>query len=416
MVGVVLLGMALTLITGCASAEVVPGDPEFDPLAQSSPAEMVARSLRLAGFEEMVVWLDGNQANAWVRIPAVNSAADVELAWQTAAASLAVAYPSAGEYAISIATDRDVLDITAPGDGVRTAVERDDPWALREAAEFSYVVSAESDELPGNAYDASGDTVHYLDQKNRSNGLLGDGSLLIEQADELGMAAEDAREAVPGVPAVPADADAGAVWAERTEALLDESGAQGAQELASLLFAQGTSATRESVSQTREWFHIASAVESDASYGSVLGLVADYTELTRDNAVTDGPQAHAVLVAFRDRSAPSSARVVTEFERMPTADTDGTGEADLLPDHVIEANGGAGAVIAYVQPSGTQVVETDVWLAYDRADGTRFWLAGEAGEVALTDGSVIGWAFERSEAALVDEMDVGARLGVFPTR
>lgn len=410
------LGAALLSTAGCSQAEPVPGDADFDPLSQSSAAESVVRTARLAGYDSMASGLDKDRAFVLLGLPALNSAADVEIAWQTGVAALASSYPSADEYLVRIATDRDMLEVIAQGDEAREAVEADDPVALRAASSFVYLgESVGGWNLPAEVYDATYDKVlHYLDQKNRSNGLAGEEGLLIPQADELSSAAVDARESVPGVPAVEASADAGRVWAQRTTDLLVASQAEGTQELGDALY--GMSASRESVSRAREWFHIASAVESDVAYGSVLGLVSDYAPLTRESEVTEGPQADAILVAYGDRSAPSSARVVDEFDRVPSADTDGSGESDVLPDHVMEANGGDGAVIAYVVPSGTQVVDADEWLAYDRPDGTRFWLAGEDGLVALTDGSLIGWAFERSEAALVDALNVGSWLEVFPTR
>jgi len=412
-----ILAFALVL-TGCGGDEPVPGGEGFDPLAVSGPSETVARAMRLAGFEEAIVGNDRSAATVWLRVPEVNSAADVELAWQAGVASLAAAYPSAKQYVVQIASDTDLLEVRVDGGVARDAIESDDAAALHEEADFIYLGrDASPSSLPQGSYDATDEEIiNYLDTKNRVNGLVGDEGLMTPQAEELLAAAESARIAVPGIPAVEPGGDAGLVWSARAVALLGISDVEGARDLIDELREAGGGMTREDVQAAREWFHVVSAVEGGQSYGSVLAAAHGTGLIAGDGEVAEGPGAEAILVAIRDRSAPPAARAIELFERAESADTSGTGEAGQLPDITIAANGGESAVIAYLTSDSAQVVETDVWLAYDREDSTRFWLAGEDGVVALTDGSVRGWVFNRDQAALVSADDVGRWFEVFPTR
>lgn len=413
-----LLLVLLVALLGCDSPEAVPGDEAFDPLAASGPSETVARAMRLGGFEQAIVGEAGGTATVWIRVPSIDSAADVELAWQAGVASLVAAYPSAKEYVVQIASEADLLEVRVNGVAARDVVEDDDADDLKSDAEFAYLgAGSDPSSLPSGSYDATPEEiVNYLDTKNRVNGLVGPEGLATAEAAELLGGAESARASVPGVPAIKAGEDAGLTWSARSLSLLDGSEVAGAAGLRGESESAAAGMSREQVQAAREWFHVVSAVEASTSYGSVLSAAHATGLAAGDSEVSDEDGQDAILVAIRDRDAPQSAKSVTKFERVESADTSGTGEADQLPDRVIAANGGESAVIAYMVEDGSRVVETEAWLAYDRADDTRYWLAGEDAETAFTDASLHGWVYQSSRAALVDANDVGLWLGVFPTR
>jgi hypothetical protein len=406
------------LVVGCGTEEILPGDDEFDPTGPSSPSESVVRTLRLAGYPAVVAGNDREGAVVRVTLPPLESAADVEVAWQTALAALSSGHPGADTYIIQLETDRPLLEVRVPGSPGRDAVEADDAALLRREAEFGYLVGDDGPSaLPAASFDATDDQImRYVDAKNRAAGLLGEQGPETDGAEELRAAVADARSAVPGVAAPEVGQDAGMLWAARAMGQLGESQRDGAADLRSRLGAAAGGMSSDEIRQVREWFHVTSAVESEAPYGSVLELAASAADEVARSEIADGPSADAVLVAIDGSSAPIDARAVARFERVESADTSGTGEADFLPDDVVAANGGESAVISYIDDAGVQVVSTEEWLAYDRADGIRYWLAGEGGSVAFTDGSLRGWAYVLEQAALVNASDVGIWYETFPTR
>ncbi len=119
-------------------------------------------------------------------------------------------------------------------------------------------------------------SMHYLDAKNRANGLARrPGVDLDREAASFATAAEMARAAVPGVPALEAGEDAGPTvggsglgsadvecWPrDRTSSRSELSSAPGGMD-------------REEVRAMREWFHVASAVEADQSRTAVSSRLA----------------------------------------------------------------------------------------------------------------------------------------------
>jgi len=58
----------------------------------------------------------------------------------------------------------------------------------------------------------------------------------------------------------------------------------------------------------------------------------------------------------------------------------------------------------------------DAWLAYRRDDGRLFWLAGEDGRRALTDGSLRGWGWSKERVAVVDTTRPGRVLAYLAVR
>lgn len=118
-----------------------------DPLAASSPEEAALRTIRLAGYERAVVGESGGTAVLRLELPAVTSAADAELAWQSGFAALSGAYPRARSYVVQLFSPgaEPLLEVEVPGDAVRAAVRDDDAAALRKAAGFRHLVEEASD-------------------------------------------------------------------------------------------------------------------------------------------------------------------------------------------------------------------------------------------------------------------------------
>lgn len=118
------------------------GPPKAGYLDPSTPEEAVLRTLRLAGYERAVVGEEGGTAVLRLETPAVTSPADVELAWQTGAATLAGGYPSAATYVVQVFSPeaQPLVEVTVPGSDARSAVSADDAAALREAADFRYLL------------------------------------------------------------------------------------------------------------------------------------------------------------------------------------------------------------------------------------------------------------------------------------
>lgn len=110
-------------------------------LASSSPAEQTLRSLRLAGIDRAAVGEANGIATARVEVPAVTSAADVEIAWQTAVAALSQSYPGARVYDVQLfGPDATALvQLTFPGSEARSDVTANDPAALRRVATVRYL-------------------------------------------------------------------------------------------------------------------------------------------------------------------------------------------------------------------------------------------------------------------------------------
>lgn len=110
-------------------------------LAASSPAEATLRALRLAGIERAVVGESGDAAVARIEVPSVSSAADIEIAWQTAAAALSQNYPHAEQYVVQLfgPDAQPLLEVTIPGRATRSSVSENDSAALLRSATFRYL-------------------------------------------------------------------------------------------------------------------------------------------------------------------------------------------------------------------------------------------------------------------------------------
>lgn len=271
-------------------------------------------------------------------------------------------------------------------------------------------------ELPANAVAID---VHvagaHLDAKNRAAGLLAEEGPTVPGADDAAAAAESMRGAVPGVAA----ASSAAAWRDlATGALGPLAGTPGVDGVAAQLGHLDAAATG-AVDVYRTWYHVASAAGSQDAYGSVMRDAADIAAAVGETPFRGGPLADAVLVAADSPSAPSSMLAVARFEREESRDASASAHGESLPAAALATSGvdsGGTLGLQYASAEGFAVEAPARWLAYRRADGARFWLAGEGGERALTEASLLGWAHSTYRAALVDATRCGRWLAVYPTR
>lgn len=442
--------------------------PTLDPLGASSPEEQVLRSMRLAGIDHALAGEQGGHAVVRLELPAVNSAPDLELAWQAGIASLAVAYPSADEYVVQVFLDSvGLLEVSATGADGRAAADgealaRDDlrfaylttaadlagaraidegapsapsrestpsalgyvlrgiagnPWhpPVQVPAGFGTQAQALAQARPPSATSLPPAIVSvgldlpagYLDAKNRAAGFVREDGQLSGTAAELVSLAEEARSNAPGIPALAAGTDPARFWAETVAGLLANSrpGVDGADDM---LQALADTATPESdprkVSLVRAVAMTVMAVESDG-FGDNVAAFADLSQEVADVPLPAGPAADAVLVAACCIRAPEDAKQVVLFERVESLDRD----PDALEDSVGDAlPAWDGASFTYGAPDAPVTVAPELWLGYRRADGREYLLAGANGPVALTDASLTGWAYEMPRIAIVDAADVGS--------
>jgi hypothetical protein len=112
----------------------------YTVLEPSSPAEVVLRTLRLAGYERAAVGEVGGTVVVRVECSSVASPADVELTWQTAMAASYAAYPGAGTFVAQVfVPSQPLLEVSAPAAAVSAAVKTDDAALLRKASSVRYL-------------------------------------------------------------------------------------------------------------------------------------------------------------------------------------------------------------------------------------------------------------------------------------
>lgn len=420
-----------------------------DPLGQSRAPEAVLRTLRLAGFAHASVAENSGTAILRVRIPTVDSAADVEMTWQTAVSALSVAYSSAGRYVVQVfADDRGLVQVEWDGDDARSAIQGDDARALVASARFTMLTpgeNAEGDVTDVSPADASvfdyvrrglrggatpllgvappdavasaralvGSNPHgatalpqdvssidleysggYLDAKNRAAGLLGESGPTFEGADVLSDAATSMRGTAPGIPAIPPDVDAGLFWARLGTETLQGRKDAGSSDLINELESVEPELDAYAVSAIRAAAMAAIAVR-EAPLGTLLSRVAGSARSVAAEALDTGPLSDALLAAARDSRAPDSSRQVAAFDRDESLDRTREGE----PDSAVAFSWSDAA-----KPEAPRTTER--WRGYVRSDGRRYWLADD-GETASSDASLLGWAFSAERAGLVDAADVG---------
>jgi hypothetical protein len=169
------------------------------------------------------------------------------------------------------------------------------------------------------------------------------------------------------------------------------------------------------------WQHVVEAVAGQADGASVLSANAAVQNAVASTPLPhSGPLADDVRIAARVGGVPVSAVKVLAMKREPSSDATGSADGTLLPNRVLRTAGGSteggAATLTYTTTGGRTTVAPPVWLAYERADGTVVWLAGDGGTVALTDGTLHGAGFTVSRGLLVDASDVGRILAVYDLR
>ena len=399
-----------------------------DPIAPSHPAEMVERTLRLAGLDAAAEAQPGT-ATVDVDVALLVSVADAEIAYQTAFAALATAWPRVDAYVVRLVRDGFVLaEVSADGAGVREAVDADDARALAALLEPQLRVAERADDAndtPAREDDANDtparDAAHarYLDTKNRAAGLLGEDGPEGAHVVRLAETAAAMRRDAPGVRAPRRGESALDLHAARIEAALEGAGERlgGAGDVRGWLESLGDQPLREEVAVVRQVAAVAEALAAAEPLGSLLADSAASAREVADTRIAPGPQADVVRAAARDPRAPASVLEVATFERVPEFDASVASSRATLALQVLERHGSAAVppAIGWDDPdAGPSTVAPDVWLAYRRADGELYWLAGDDGPVALADRSLRGWAFSAGFAALVDAVDAEHVLATFP--
>ncbi len=161
------------------------------------------------------------------------------------------------------------------------------------------------------------------------------------------------------------------------------------------------------------------AVGAKQALGSVLSDTARATRAVAASGVPkDGPLANAILASADDVAAPTSALVVSGFARTDSLDASASATGERLPNKVLLRHGvgraGDPLGLPPAEPGG-QAIQPSAWLAFRRADGATYWLAGESARHSLTDGSLRGWAFRTPRAWLVDSERCGRVRAWYPT-
>lgn len=118
--------------------------PGADVVGQpSSPAEVVLRTLRLAGYQRAAVGEKDGTVVVRVESPSLESPADVALTWQTAMAAACAAYPGARTLVVQVFVPaQPLLEVSAPAAAVSAAVKTDDAALLRKACSVRYLSEA----------------------------------------------------------------------------------------------------------------------------------------------------------------------------------------------------------------------------------------------------------------------------------
>lgn len=448
-------------------------DARSDPLAESDSDESALRTMRLAGFERAVVGAEGGSAVLRVELPTVTTAADLEIAWQTGYATLAVVYPDANEYVIQLFEGaHGLLELSAQGSVIRQAVSADDAFALKEATDFTFLrdkpgtttptsnAEEPATQLSGwweyvlrgvrgavpppsigmpqaltsparNLVDADpigiralpGDTLAidrdvsgaYLDAKNAAAGSLG-----VEPAKDLRAVAVAMRAAVGGIPA-PEPGKAAEAYVRRIVAAFTGRAAAESEILGDLERI-GASEVEPSSAQVLELRTLASAAEAIASphpYGSVLRGVSEQARDVADSALDDDRALrNAVLAAVLSPAVRQDALSVLAFEREPSADVSaislGAGaEATATVAALFASHDQA---ITWQTADDPRALAPQDFQAYRRADGTQFWVGSDDSDLALREATLDGWAFSTPMAAIVSADQVGQWFAVFPVQ
>jgi hypothetical protein len=424
-------------------------------LAPSGPQETVLRAVRLAGIEQAAVGESDGMALLRIDLPAIASAPDVEIGWQVGFSALTEAYPAAAAYTVQLFVDAGaLLELQAGGDAVRSVVDADDAAALRSAFESRFIAGGgestgspeveaddRTDMVPpaeaGRAerlYAAAPDAatelpddvvcidVHlagaYLDAKNRAAGLLGDEGPTAETAAVLAGTADANRAAAPPVRAPEPGESVLERYAERLREAVAGTAPEGLEGLLAEMETMASRGDRAAVSRVRSLAIAAEALAATGTSESLLADARDLAALVADTPLAPGALSDAVLAAAGSDDAPESATDVRSFERDASLDVESAsaGTSSALPGVVLRlhARGETPPVLGWTTADGNESAAPEAWLGYRRADGTVYWMAGQDGAVALSDGSLLGWAFSKDRASIVDALNCGRVLAYLP--
>ena len=245
----------------------------------------------------------------------------------------------------------------------------------------------------------------YLDALNRAAMLVADeGHAGFESLAEEWTRARRALQPAPAheVPEL----------ASRLRDALTGQRAEGADELA--VQAAGLAANRgtATAAEVSAWISVAEAVRgAGGADGDVMRGTADAVKRVRESAPRRQADRDAVLVAADSASAPETSAVLSRFAREPSSDTSAAATSSGAPGLVAVSS--AGADLRWRVAGGVASARPTRWLAYRRGDGRLYWLAEPGGSVAITDGTLRGWAFETRRAWLVSPGRVGRVLAQY---
>jgi hypothetical protein len=455
---VVLVGMCSLAVFSAGCTKRV----AQEPLAPSQPAEQTLRSMRLIGVDRAAVGENGRTVTLRLEVPAISSAGDVEIAWQSAMGVLTESYPKARSYVVRLAGSDGVplVEFAAQGRAARKAVADADLAALRRAMAVSYLVAGEPAMPSGSVAISpigglSGDALSaaYLDAKNRAVFTRGVRERPPVFARVGSPEAAKTREAVPGRPALAVDQDPNVRLSELLVELIVRPTAKeiaGVGELRAL--AESTTAPGpERILNLRRWVAVAEATVAEQPFGDVAWVGASTaravgsTKLLPASAYFDGQRAKAVLVAAQSPDAPDAMKQVRRFLRAERWDVTfdpgrvglsvessvpGATDEQLATIAALKARlalnsrgDGRTPVVSWETSAGVQSASPSGWLAFRRNDGRVFWLLAEnapaaisSATTALTDASLDGWAWSARRVDVVDAADVGHVLSTIELR
>lgn len=268
----------------------------------------------------------------------------------------------------------------------------------------------------------------YLDAKNRAAGLLGDSGPIGSFAENAVAAVARIRAAVPATASVAASA--GQLAEQLVSALkpLADAGVPGARLLAEDVRYLVITKDKSQDALVRAYISTVRTLGPGAESASLLAPAVGVARAVASSPLPrSGPAADAVLAAADDPRTPSAFAQVARMTRDGSLDAATPTGAPLpartattapLPLRVLSAHAATSPVapptLSWEAATGPASLAPPAWLAYRRGDGTLFWLASPASDVALRDSSLAGWAFASPRAALVSAGDAGRVYQLYP--
>jgi len=431
------------------------GDFEVRPIAPSTSAETTLRALRIAGIEHASVGLWRDATLVRVAVPAIDTSADIEIALQVAVTAVTAGFPESETYMVQLfQADQPLLQVEWSGDDARTAIDADDASALRRGGNFTFLTRPDEapseQELPAVILEPEGSVRfaillrearppngaaffgpvtsisieapgHYLDDKNRVFGVLDDVSLARKNIVALAREAELMRRAAPGIPAMPPGSDVGRIWAQRANETLRRLAATRPAEVIAVREVVAELSQAPPVPGTEQLERVrgialAAMVLEGESPGTLLRPAHELALYVRESRPAEDSDLSILrqLIPVAGEDLPVSE--ITGLKRTQGLDFElaDTAARDSVVHEVVSAGGREG--VGYVHDRTLESLAPQRWLAYSRSDGKVYWLAGEEGGAALTDGSLHGWGWVKQRAYVVDAQHVGRVIAYVPVR